>query len=145
MPDDRRPHDRSNRPRRRNAQNSAMTYALDDAFYRAAEDDAHLPFERRAGLWWDHTGRPGAESRCAREPEVCLGMCRRRRELPKPVTSSGRGACAAGGLMPARVCDLIVASEDEVGLHHLAHAHDAETAGDSLGGIGIAALKEANT
>ena len=28
-----------NRPDYRNAQNSAMTYALDDAFYRAAEDD----------------------------------------------------------------------------------------------------------
>ncbi|GGR92166.1 hypothetical protein Snoj_52650 [Streptomyces nojiriensis] len=31
---------------------------------------AHLPFERRAGLWWDHTGRPGAEARFARESEV---------------------------------------------------------------------------
>lgn len=28
-----------NRPEYRNAQNSAMTYALDDAFYRAAGDD----------------------------------------------------------------------------------------------------------
>ncbi len=94
MPDDRRPHDRSpddipvfyerrgpvayvtmNRPRYRNAQDSAMTYALDDAFYRAAGD-------------------PGVDS--------------------------------------------------VFGLHHLAHAHNAETAADSLGGIGIAALKEAN-
>ncbi|MCX4802220.1 enoyl-CoA hydratase [Streptomyces sp. NBC_01214] len=298
MPDDRRPDDGSpddgspddpddapvlyerrgpvayvtmNRPRYRNAQNSAMTYALDDAFYRAAEDpevrvvvlagagehfsaghdigtpgrDAHLPFERRAGLWWDHTGRPGAESRFARESEVYLGMCRRWRELPKPVIASVHGACVAGGLMLAWVCDLIVASEDaffadpvvrmgipgveyfahpwamppriakeflytgdrmparrayEVGmvnrvveaaelgaeterlalriagmpafglaltkravnqaedlqglhtgmdsvfgLHHLAHAHNAETAADSLGGVNMAALKEANT
>ncbi|MFF4389764.1 enoyl-CoA hydratase [Streptomyces sp. NPDC001552] len=260
-----------NRPRYRNAQNSAMTYALDDAFYRAAEDpevkvavlagagehfcaghdigtpgrDAHLPFERRAGLWWDHTGRPGAESRFARESEVYLGMCRRWRELPKPVIASVRGACVAGGLMLAWVCDLIVASEDAFfsdpvvrmgipgveyfahpwamppriakeflytgdrmparrayeigmvnrgveaaelaaeterlalriagmpafgltltkravnqgedlqglhtgmdpvfGLHHLAHAHNAETAADSLGGVNMAALKEANT
>ena len=29
-----------NRPEYRNAQNSKMTYALDDAFYRAAADDA---------------------------------------------------------------------------------------------------------
>ncbi|MFB6559751.1 MULTISPECIES: enoyl-CoA hydratase [unclassified Streptomyces] len=297
MPDDRRPDDGSpddgsphdpddapvlyerrgpvayvtmNRPRYRNAQNSAMTYALDDAFYRAAEDpevrvvvlagagehfsaghdigtpgrDAHLPFERRAGLWWDHTGRPGAESRFARESEVYLGMCRRWRELPKPVIASVHGACVAGGLMLAWVCDLIVASEDaffadpvvrmgipgveyfahpwamppriakeflytgdrmparrayEVGmvnrvveaaelgaeterlalriagmpafglaltkravnqaedlqglhtgmdsvfgLHHLAHAHNAETAADSLGGVNMAALKEAS-
>ncbi|GAA3269883.1 enoyl-CoA hydratase [Streptomyces lavendulae subsp. lavendulae] len=259
-----------NRPRYRNAQNSAMTYALDDAFYRASDDpevkvvvlagagghfsaghdigtpqrDAHLPFARRAGLWWDHSGRPGAESRFARESEVYLGMCRRWRELPKPVIASVRGACVAGGLMLAWVCDLIVAGEDaffadpvvrmgipgveyfahpwvmppriakeflytgermparrayEVGmvnrvvateelaaeterlalriagmpafglaltkravnqaedlqgmhggmdsvfgLHHLAHAHNAETAADSLGGMDVAAMKEAN-
>ncbi|MFD9725662.1 enoyl-CoA hydratase [Streptomyces sp. NPDC059072] len=260
-----------NRPRYRNAQNSAMTYALDDAFYRAADDpevkavvlggagehfsaghdigtperDAHLPFDRRAGLWWDHSQRRGAESRFARESEVYLGMCRRWRELPKPVIASVQGACVAGGLMLAWVCDLIVASEDAFfqdpvvrmgipgveyfahpwamppriakeflytgdrmparrayeigmvnrvveradladetarlalrvaempgfglaltkravnqaedlqglhtgmdsvfGLHHLAHAHNAETAADSLGGMNVAAMKEANT
>ncbi|MEY9845287.1 enoyl-CoA hydratase [Streptacidiphilus sp. MAP5-3] len=127
-----------NRPRYRNAQNSAMTYALDAAFYRAAEDgdvkvvvlggagdhfsaghdigtpgrDAHLPFERRAGLWWDHSDKQGAESRYARESEVYLGMCRRWRELPKPVVASVQGACVAGGLMLAWVCDLIVAADD---------------------------------
>ncbi|MFD3479359.1 enoyl-CoA hydratase [Streptomyces sp. NPDC058695] len=259
-----------NRPRYRNAQNSAMTYALDAAFYRAADDpavkavvlagagdhfsaghdigtperDAHLPFERRAGLWWDHSDKQGAESRFARESEVYLGMCRRWRELPKPVIASVHGACVAGGLMLAWVCDLIVASDDaffadpvvrmgipgveyfahpwvmpprvakeflftgdrmtarrayEVGmvnrvvprgelaqaadelalrvaemprlglaltkravnqaedlqglhagmdsvfgLHHLAHAHNAETAKDSLGGMDVRAMKEAN-
>ncbi|MER5944545.1 enoyl-CoA hydratase [Streptomyces sp. NPDC001904] len=127
-----------NRPRYRNAQNSALTYALDEAFYRASADsgvkvvvlagagehfsaghdigtperDAHLPFERRAGLWWDHSDKEGAESRFARESEVYLGMCRRWRELPKPVIASVHGACVAGGLMLAWVCDLIVASED---------------------------------
>ncbi|MFG2887722.1 enoyl-CoA hydratase [Streptomyces sp. NPDC048297] len=126
------------RPEYRNAQNSAMTYALDEAFYRAADDDevkvvvlagagkhfsaghdigtpqrdAHLPFDRRAGLWWDHSDKQGAESRFARESEVYLGMCRRWRELPKPVIASVQGACAAGGLMLAWVCDLIVASDD---------------------------------
>ncbi|MEU2751457.1 enoyl-CoA hydratase [Streptomyces collinus] len=126
------------RPEYRNAQNSAMTYALDRAFYRAADDDevkvvvlagagkhfsaghdigtperdAHLPFDRRAGLWWDHSSKSGAESRFARESEVYLGMCRRWRELPKPVIASVQGACVAGGLMLAWVCDLIVASED---------------------------------
>ncbi|MDJ0384339.1 enoyl-CoA hydratase [Streptomyces sp. G-G2] len=262
-------HVTMNRPRYRNAQNSAMTYALDSAFYRAADDpevkvvvlggagdhfsaghdigtpgrDAHLPFERRAGLWWDHTGRGGAEARFARESEVYLGMCRRWRELPKPVIASVQGACVAGGLMLAWVCDLTVASEDAFfadpvvrmgipgveyfahpwamppriakeflytgdrmpagrayeigmvnrvveraelaaetarlalriaempafglaltkravnqaedlqglhsgmdsvfGLHHLAHAHNAESAADSLGGMNIAAMKEA--
>ncbi|MBT2386761.1 enoyl-CoA hydratase [Streptomyces sp. ISL-11] len=127
-----------NRPEYRNAQNSAMTYALDDAFARAAADDevavivlagagehfsaghdigtpqrdAHLPHPRRAGLWWDHCGKAGAEGRFAREAEVYLGMCRRWRELPKPVLASVQGACVAGGLMLAWVCDLIVASED---------------------------------
>ncbi|POX42198.1 enoyl-CoA hydratase [Streptomyces sp. Ru73] len=127
-----------NRPDYRNAQNSAMTYALDRAFYRAAEDDevkavvlagagkhfsaghdigtperdAHLPFDRKAGLWWDHSDKAGAESRFARESEVYLGMCRRWRELPKPVIASVQGACVAGGLMLAWICDLIVASED---------------------------------
>jgi enoyl-CoA hydratase len=127
-----------NRPKYRNAQNSAMTYALDDAFYRAAADDAvkvivlsgagdHFSaghdigtperdidrsFDRRAGLWWDHVGKPGGESRYAREQEVYLGMCRRWRELPKPVIAQVQGACIAGGLMLAWICDLIVASDD---------------------------------
>lgn len=127
-----------NRPQYANAQNSAMTYALDDAFYRAADDDdvrvvvlrgagrhfsgghdigtpgrdADQPFIRRAGLWWNHVGAPGAESRMAREEEVYLGMCRRWRALPKPTVAMVHGACVAGGLMLAWCCDLIVASED---------------------------------
>jgi len=126
-----------NRPRYRNAQNSAMTYALDAAFYRAAEDDAvkvivltgagehfsaghdigtperdvDTTFERRASLWWDHVGKEGGESRYARESEVYLGMCRRWRELPKPTIAMVRGACVAGGLMLAWCCDLVVAAE----------------------------------
>ena len=127
-----------NRPEYSNAQNSAMTYALDDAFYRAAADeevavvvlsgagkhfsaghdigtpdrDIDQSFTRRAGLWWDHVGKAGGESRYAREQEVYLGMCRRWRELPKPVIAQVHGACIAGGLMLAWVCDLIVASDD---------------------------------
>jgi enoyl-CoA hydratase len=127
-----------NRPEYRNAQNSAMTYALDAAFYQAAADDEvkvivlagagrhfsaghdigtsgrdiHESFDRRAGLWWDHVGKEGAESRYARESEVYLGMCRRWRELPKPTIAMVQGACIAGGLMLAWCCDLIVAADD---------------------------------
>jgi enoyl-CoA hydratase len=127
-----------NRPRYRNAQNSAMTYALDAALYRAADDDgvkvvvlagagAHFSgghdigtperdhlrsFDRRAGLWPDHTTRTGADSRMARESEVYVGMCRRWRDMPKPTIAMIQGACIAGGLMLAWSCDLIVASED---------------------------------
>lgn len=120
-----------------NAQNSQMTYALDAAFRRAVDDDAvkvvvlkgegkhfsaghdigtpgrdlHKSFER-AHLWYDHVNKPGAELLYAREQEVYLGMCRRWREIPKPTIAMVQGACIAGGLMLAWVCDLIVASED---------------------------------
>jgi enoyl-CoA hydratase len=127
-----------NRPRYRNAQNSAMTYALDAAFTRAVDDDdvkvivlagagdhfsaghdigtperdADTSFPRRATIWWDHTGKAGADRRYAREVEVYLGMCRRWREIPKPAVAMVQGACIAGGLMLAWVCDLIVAADD---------------------------------
>lgn len=120
-----------------NAQNSQMTYALDAAFRRAVDDDAvkvivlrgdgkhfsaghdigtpgrdiNKPFER-VNLWWDHTNKPGGEYLYAREQEVYLNMCRRWRELPKPTIAMVQGACVAGGLMLAWVCDLIVASDD---------------------------------
>ncbi|CAG2158626.1 enoyl-CoA hydratase [Cupriavidus numazuensis] len=126
-----------NRPQYHNAQNSKMTYALDEAYRRAASDDAvkvivlrgagkhfsaghdigtpgrdiNESFER-ASLWYDHVNKPGGEFLYAREQEVYLGMCRRWRELPKPTIAMVHGACIAGGLMLAWVCDLIVASDD---------------------------------
>src|SRR6185312_11132520 len=54
----------------------------------------------------------GGDQRFARESEVYLGMCRRWREIPKPMIASIQGACIAGGLMLAWVCDLIVAADD---------------------------------
>jgi enoyl-CoA hydratase len=127
-----------NRPEYANAQNSAMTYALDSAFARAVNDervavlvlagagknfcgghdigtpgrDVDQSFDRQAVLWWDHVGKAGADARYAREMEVYLGMCRRWREIPKPVIAMVQGACIAGGLMLAWVCDLIVAADD---------------------------------
>jgi enoyl-CoA hydratase len=127
-----------NRPRYRNAQNSAMTYALDAAFTQAVNDDqiaaivlagagdhfsaghdigtperdADQSFDRKAALWWDHVGKAGADARYSREMEVYLSMCRRWREIPKPAIAMVQGACIAGGLMLAWVCDLIVAADD---------------------------------
>jgi enoyl-CoA hydratase len=127
-----------NRPDYRNAQNSAMTYALDAAFQRAVDDDAvsvivlagagkHFSaghdigtpgrdvdkhYDNTAVIWWDHVGREGGDLRYAREMEVYLGMCRRWRDIPKPMIAMVQGACIAGGLMLAFVCDLIVAADD---------------------------------
>jgi enoyl-CoA hydratase len=129
-----------NRPQVRNAQNAKLTFALDAAFVRAATDDAvkvivlagagdhfsaghdigsperdiHKPFARVATTFWAHEDKPGAENYYVREQELYLGMCRRWRELPKPTIAMVQGACIAGGLMLAWVCDLIVAADDAV-------------------------------
>jgi enoyl-CoA hydratase len=125
------------RTRFNNVQNSQMTYALDDAFRRAVDDDdvkaivlagagKHFSaghdigtpgrdvtrsFDRKH-LWYDHINKPGAEFLYTREQEVYLGMCRRWREIPKPTIAMVQGACVAGGLMLAWICDLVVASDD---------------------------------
>ncbi|WP_420383464.1 enoyl-CoA hydratase [Novosphingobium sp.] len=126
-----------NRPGFNNAQNGQMTYAIDDAFIRAVNDDdvraivlagegkhfsaghdigtpgrdLHKDFERRLILP-GHTNKPAAELLYTREQEQYLGMCRRWRDVPKPTIAMVQGACIAGGLMLAWVCDLIVASDD---------------------------------
>jgi enoyl-CoA hydratase len=131
-----------NRPQFRNAQNARMTYALDDAFTRATNDDEvkvivlagagqhfsaghdigtpgrdiHKPASethpRVATTWYEHADKAGAENYYVREQELYLGMCRRWRETPKPTIAMVQGACVAGGLMLAWTCDLILASED---------------------------------
>jgi enoyl-CoA hydratase len=150
-----------NRPQFNNAQNGQMTYALDDAFNRAVQDDAvrcivlagngkhfsaghdigtpgrdlHHEFDKRLMLP-PHTNKPAAELLYTREQEQYLGMCRRWRDVSKPTIAMVQGACVAGGLMLAWVCDLIVASEDAFfqdpvnplmgipGVEYFAHAYE---------------------
>ena len=126
-----------NRPEYHNAQNGKMTYLLDDAFKTAVADDevkvivlrgegkhfsaghdigtpgrdVHLS-QDRVTMWYDHADKEGGEFLYVREAEAYLGMCRRWREIPKPTIAAVQGACIAGGLMLAWVCDLIVATDD---------------------------------
>ena len=149
-----------NRPGFNNAQNGQMTYALDDAFQRATADDAvrcivlggngkhfsaghdigtpgrdlHQPFENRL-MVPGHVNKPAAELLYTREKEQYVGMCRRWRDVAKPTIAMVQGACVAGGLMLAWVCDLIVASDDAFfqdpvnrmgipGVEYFAHAYE---------------------
>ncbi|MFM8498615.1 MAG: enoyl-CoA hydratase [Chakrabartia sp.] len=149
------------RPGFNNAQNGQMTYALDDAFNRAVQDDdvrcivlagngkhfsaghdigtpgrdLHKHFDNRLMIP-PHINKPAAELLYTREQEQYLGMCRRWRDIPKPTIAMVQGACIAGGLMLAWVCDLIVASEDAFfqdpvnplmgipGVEYFAHAYE---------------------
>ncbi len=128
-----------NRPQYRNAQNSAMTYALDAAFTRAVDDadvhvivlrgngdhfsaghdigtperDHHVRYDNRAVLWWDHVDRSGGETSVSHGRRRSIWACvAAGARSPKPVIAMVQGACVAGGLMLAWVCDLIVASDD---------------------------------
>lgn len=149
-----------NRPAVRNAQNAKLTHALDAAFTRAVNDDAikvivlagagnhfsaghdigtperdiHHAFPRIATMAWDHEDKQGAENYFVRESELYLGMCRRWREIPKPTIAMVQGACIAGGLMLAWICDLIIAADDAFfadpvlkmgipGVEYFAHPH----------------------
>lgn len=127
-----------NRPKYGNAQNTHMLYALDAAFMRAVEDDQvgaivltgagkHFSSGHDLGTpgaydwvrdvdkktaWYEGGRRPGAEGQYVSEQEAYLGLCRRWRDIPKPTVAAVSGACIAGGLMLAWICDLIIASED---------------------------------
>lgn len=125
------------RPDQGNAQNTRMTYDLNDALMRAAHDDAvrviilngsgrhfstghdlkdldhdAIVQEReRMGVYGEiDTG--SVAGYYAWEREVYLDSCRRWRSIPKPMIAEVQGACFGGGLMLAWVCDLIIASED---------------------------------
>jgi enoyl-CoA hydratase len=124
------------RPAVRNAQDMEMTYALNAAFDRAAQDDQvkviilsgdgdHFSAGhdmggdrnrtwrdfRTVGTWAAFDGA-GVEGLYGREKEIYLEMCERWRNLPKPTIAAVQGSCVAGGLMLAWCCDMIVAADD---------------------------------
>lgn len=125
-----------NRPASGNAQNVALTYALNDAFMRAAHaktvrciilkgagrhfstghdlrDTAHDAVGRDYDLTstWGDVQTGDVEGWFGWERETYLDMCRRWRAIPKPVIAQVQGACIAGGLMLAWISDIIVAAE----------------------------------
>ena len=127
----------------RNAQDTAFLYALNEAFDRAAHDDAvkvivlsaNGPhFSSGHGLrevdgpgnmrkhetvgTWGGFGKPGAEAQYAREQEIYVGFCERWRNIPKPTMALVHGKVIAGGLMLVWPCDLVIASEDAEFLDH---------------------------
>ncbi len=97
-----------NRPRYRNAQNSAMTYALDAAFSRAVNDS-----------------------------QIAV------------IVLAGAGEHFSAGQdigTPGRDVDTSFdrpGMESVFGLHHLAHAHNAEVSGNSLAGLDARSMKKA--
>lgn len=125
------------RPQFANSQNFRMLDQLDDAFRTAIDDDdikvivlggrgKHFSAGHDLGtpqkdkdrhrnpksLWWSHIDREGVELQYVLEQDAYLGLCRRWQEMPKPTIAMVQGACIAGGLMLAWVCDMIIASDD---------------------------------
>lgn len=126
-----------NRPEVANTQNYRLLNELDDLFKCAVDDDAvrcivlggegkhfsaghdlgspekdkHMERERKL-LWPSHLDREGADLQYTLEQDAYLGLCRRWQEIPKPMVAMVQGACIAGGLMLAWVCDLIIAADN---------------------------------
>ena len=125
------------RPDARNAQDTHLLYALNDAFDRAAQDDdvsvivlaaegphfsaghdlreqgarAAMADHDTVGTWCGF-GCAGAEAQMAREKEIYLGFSERWRNIPKPTIAAVQGKVIAGGLMLVWPCDIIVAADD---------------------------------
>lgn len=126
-----------NRPNTRNAQNTRLLYELNDAFDRAAQDEAvkviilaaagpHFSsghdLRDKSGQQvfdeyetvgtWSGFGCPACEGRMAIEKEVYVGFSERWRNIPKPTIAQVQGKVVAGGLMLVWPCDIIVAARN---------------------------------
>ena len=116
----------------RNAQNTALILALDDAMRAAAADEGvHVVILAGAGpsfssghdlkavvgqaredAWRKLRRTP--EGRYKHERELYVEKCLAIYHLPKPTIAQVQGHCVAAGLMLAAMCDLIVAADDAV-------------------------------
>ena len=116
----------------RNAQNTELILALDDAMRAAAADDGvHVVILAGAGpsfssghdlkavvgqaredAWRKLRRTP--EGRYKHERELYVDKCLAIYHLPKPTIAQVQGHCVAAGLMLAAMCDLIVAADDAV-------------------------------
>jgi enoyl-CoA hydratase len=123
-----------NRPDRRNAQNPQLLDELNDAWERAAADDAVRVILLRANgphfsAGHDIMPAPAGENPTANEIRDSIpttgsmglynweakryfGYTKRWRDVPKPSIAAVQGACIAGGLLLAWPCDLIVAADN---------------------------------
>lgn len=122
------------RPEKRNAQDTRLLYALDDAYTAAMRDD-HVKVvvlaadgpdfssghdlrdtypvdEYDSRCWWGGFGLEGVEGWFATERELYVGLCLRWRDLPKPTIAEVHGRVIAAGLMLVWPCDLVVAADD---------------------------------
>lgn len=116
-----------NRPEKRNAQSMRLLEELIEALEAAQRDPAiHVIVVGGTGPSFSAghdlreiandpdmiAARSTVEGRYVLEREMYLDHCLKIRNLPKPTIARVQGACIAGGLMIACMCDLIIASED---------------------------------
>jgi enoyl-CoA hydratase len=128
------------RPQKRNALDSAMLAALDDALAAAERDESvHVVVVRGEG---EHfcagfdlgtvKGDELVEDRFVREREQLFERALALRDLRKPTIASVQGACVAAGLLISQMCDLVVAADDAFFYDPL----------PKMGGVGLEVLVE---